>query len=62
MSTTLEVYGQRDLIDIFQDGIHKGQIEDDGYNYYCTNFTKEPRETKTFKDFKDALIWLEEIL
>lgn len=63
MSIKLDVHGNRDQIDIFQDEDKLiGQIEDDGYNYYCTNFIKEPCETKTFKEFKDALLWLEEIL
>ena len=63
MSIRLDVHGNRDQIDIFQDEDKLiGQIEDDGYNYYCTNFIKKPRETKTFKEFKDTLLWLEEIL
>ena len=58
---SIDAHGNRDQIDIFQDKL-VGQIEDDGYTFYCHNFRKNPVETKTFKEFKDALLWLEEII
>lgn len=65
MKTEIDVCGNRDQIDIFQDGILKGQIEEDGNignHWWCHNFMKTPVETKEFYNFKDALLWLEEIL
>ena len=65
MKTEIDVCGNRDQIDIFQDGILKGQIEEDGNKggrWWCHNFMKTPVETKEFYDFKDALLLLEEVL
>lgn len=68
MTTEIDVCGNRDQIDIFQDG-HVGQIEENQSNdhpewkhWMCHNFRKNPVETQYFDTFKEALLWLENII
>lgn len=69
MKTTIDVHCNRDLIDVLQDERHVGQIEENQMNdqpewkhWMCHNFRKNPVETQYFDTFKEALVWLENII
>ncbi len=74
MKTEIHSFG--DIIDIFQESQveqifakHIGQIEENVSNNHpewkhwrCHNFKKNPVETQYFDTFKEALLWLENII
>lgn len=69
MKSEIDVYCNRDLIDILQDEQIVGQIEENQSNdhpewkhWMCHNFRKNPVETQYFDTFKEALLWLENII
>lgn len=69
MNTEIDVHCNRDLIDILQDEQIVGQIEENQSNdhpewkhWMCHNFRKNPVETQYFDTFKEALLWLENII
>lgn len=69
MKTTIDVHCNRDLIDILQDEQPVGQIEENQMNdhpewkhWMCHNFRKNPIETQYFDTFKEALLWLENVI
>lgn len=69
MKAEIDVHCNRDLIDILQDEQLVGQIEENQSNdhpewkhWMCHNFRKNPVETQYFDTFKEALLWLENII
>ena len=69
MKSEIDVHCNRDLIDILQDEKPVGQIEENQTNdhpewkhWMCHNFRKNPVETQYFDTFKEALLWLENII
>lgn len=69
MKSEIDVHCNRDLIDILQDEQIVGQIEENQSNdhpewkhWMCHNFRKNPVETQYFDTFKEALLWLENII
>jgi hypothetical protein len=69
MKATIDVHCNRDLIDILQDEKPVGQIEENQTNdhtewkhWMCHNLMKNPIETQYFDTFKEALLWLENII